>query len=112
MFTFTEGPAHCNKEEPRASLGRHDSVSGIACRAGVRPGRVRRPVIDRTRFAERFGDLSHELGSRRRSRRARHLARAARPLGRGVDGDLALGGGIDISGVLSRGLEDSDIDIL
>ncbi|HAC06059.1 MAG TPA: hypothetical protein EYM78_02530 [Gemmatimonadetes bacterium] len=37
---------------------------------------------------------------------------AARPLGRGVDGDLALGGGIDISGVLSRGLEDSDIDIL
>ena len=36
----------------------------------------------------------------------------ARPLGRGVDGDLALGGGIDISGVLSRGLEDSDIDIL
>ena len=35
-----------------------------------------------------------------------------RPLGRGVDGDLALGGGIDISGVLSRGLEDSDIDIL
>ena len=37
---------------------------------------------------------------------------AARSLGRGVDGDLALGGGIDISGVLSRGLEDSDIDIL
>lgn len=36
----------------------------------------------------------------------------ARPLGRGVDGDLALGGGIDISGVLSRGLGDSDIDIL
>ena len=36
----------------------------------------------------------------------------ARPLGRGLDGDLALGGGIDISGVLSRGLEDSDIDIL
>ena len=37
---------------------------------------------------------------------------AARPWGRGVDGDLALGGGIDISGVLSRGPEDSDIDIL
>ena len=36
----------------------------------------------------------------------------ARPLGRGVDGDLALGGGVDISGVLSRGLGDSDIDIL
>ena len=36
----------------------------------------------------------------------------ARPLGRGLDGDLALGGGIDISGVLSRGLGDSDIDIL
>jgi len=33
-------------------------------------------------------------------------------LGRGLDGDLALGGGVDISGVLSRGLEDSDIDIL
>ena len=36
----------------------------------------------------------------------------ARPLGRGLDGDLALGGGVDISGVLSRGLGDSDIDIL
>ena len=33
-------------------------------------------------------------------------------VGEGVDGDLALGGGIGISGVLSRGLEDSDIDIL
>ncbi len=33
-------------------------------------------------------------------------------VGEGVGSDLALGGGIDVSGVLSRGLEDSEIDVL
>ena len=33
-------------------------------------------------------------------------------IGEGADGDLALGGGIDFSGVLSRGLEGTDIDVL
>ena len=33
-------------------------------------------------------------------------------VGQGADDDLALGGGLDISGVLSRGLEDTDIDVI
>ena len=33
-------------------------------------------------------------------------------IGEGAAGDLALGGGVDFSGVLSRGLEDADIDVL
>ena len=33
-------------------------------------------------------------------------------VGQGADDDLALGGGLDLSGVLTRGLEDTDIDVL
>jgi hypothetical protein len=33
-------------------------------------------------------------------------------VGQGADSDLAFGGGIDVSGVLSRGLENSEIDVL
>ena len=33
-------------------------------------------------------------------------------VGEGADGGLALGGGIDLSGALTRGLEDADIDVL
>ena len=33
-------------------------------------------------------------------------------VGEGAGSDMALGGGIDVSGVLSRGLEDSEIDVL
>ncbi len=33
-------------------------------------------------------------------------------IGEGADGDLALGGGVDLSGVLTSGVEDADVDVL
>jgi len=40
------------------------------------------------------------------------MSGTARASGRGAGSGLALGGGVDVSGVLSHGLEDADIDVL
>ena len=57
------------------------------------------------------GDGSGVLATWRHARGSVDVGYRA-SVGEGADGDLALGGGIDFSGVLSRGLEGADIDVL